>query len=208
MLTLRTRRNISLVLFIGLLLVSAVAWSMANQEEGMRDGVFSGKAKGFGGDVIVDVTIKGGKITDLKVRPHQETPPIADPAIKQLTENILQSQNSSVEIVSGATYTSKAVIAAVEQALQKALTSFEDGVHIGKADGFGGPLTVQVTVAGGSITKVEILENSETPFIAGNAFEQLPGAIIAAQSWEVDVVSGATYTSKAVLSAVEDALTN
>jgi len=47
----------------------------------------------------------------------------------------------------------------------------------------------------------------ETPFIAKNAIEQIPEAIIMAQSWEVDVVSGATITSNAIKSAVEEALT-
>jgi len=53
----------------------------------------------------------------------------------------------------------------------------------------------------------EIVEEYETPFIAQDAFEQLPEAIIAAQSWEVDIVSGATVTSRAIMAAVEDALT-
>ncbi|HBG09754.1 MAG TPA: FMN-binding protein, partial [Firmicutes bacterium] len=54
---------------------------------------------------------------------------------------------------------------------------------------------------------VAVLENSETPFIAENAFKQVPEAIVANQSWEVDVVSGATVTSKAIMAAVEAALT-
>lgn len=208
MLKLHTRRNISLVLFVGLLVVTGMVWSMAGQAGGLKDGVFTGKAEGFGGDVVVDVTISGGKITAIEVRPHQETPFIADEAIETLKNNILQSQNPNVEIVSGATYTSKAVIAAVEQAVNKASTSFEDGVYTGSADGFGGTLTVEVTVSGGAISKVVVTENSETPFIAGDALEQIPSAIVASQSWDVDVASGATVTSKAIMAAVEDALTN
>ncbi len=208
MLTLRTRRNISLVLFIGLLLTSAVVWSMSTQEAGWKDGVFSGQAQGYGGELVVDVSISGGKISKVTVRPHQETPFIADEAIETLTERMVQAQDPNVEIVSGATYTSNALIAAVELALQKASTSFEDGVFTGSADGFGGPLKVEVTVSGGSITKVEVSEESETPFIASNAFAQIPGAIVAAQSWDVEIVSGATVTSKALMAAVEDALIN
>lgn len=208
MLTMRTRRNVSLVLFISLLLVSAVVWSMASQEEGMKDGVFSGQAQGFAGIVVVDVTINGGKISAISVRPHQETPFIADPALESLIASIVKTQNANVDVVSGATYTSKALITAVEQALQKASSSFKDGVYTGSADGFGGPLKVQVTVAKGSITQIDVLEESETPFIAKNAFDQIPAAIIAAQSWEVDSVSGATVTSKALIAAVEAALTN
>lgn len=208
MLTLHARRNISLVLLIGLLVVTGVVWSMAGQAEGIKDGTFTGQAEGFAGDLIVDVTISGGKLSDIQVRPHQETPFIADPAIETLVANMLQAQSAQVEVVSGATYTSNALIAAVDQAIQKASISFEDGVHTGSAEGFGGLLTVEVTVANGAITKVDIIEDSETPFIAGSAFEQIPSAIVANQSWDVEIVSGATVTSNAVISAVQTALTN
>lgn len=210
MLTLHTRRNISLVMFIGLLVITGVVWSMAGQAEGPRDGTFTGQAQGFNGELIVDVTFGGGKIADITVRPHQETPFIADPALETLTANILQTQNPQVEIVSGATYTSEALIAAVEQAVQRASVnlSFEDGLYTGSAQGYGGPLEVEVTVAQGSITNVEIVSESETPFIAGDALQQIPGAIVDNQSWDVNIVSGATVTSQAIMEAVETALTN
>src|SRR5690554_1642418 len=113
---------------------------MASQDDGMKDGVYSGQASGYGGELIVDVTITGGAISDLEVRPHDETPMVADEAIETLIENILQAQSPNVEVVSGATVTSEALIEAVEQAIQKASISFEDGVFVGNADGFGGPL--------------------------------------------------------------------
>lgn len=207
MLTQRTRRNVSLILFISLLLVSAAVWSMNSNESGMKDGVFSGQAQGFAGTIIVDVTISGGKVTDIKVRPHQETPFIADPAIETLTQNMLAAQSADVEVVSGATYTSKALIKSVEQAIKQASVSYKDGVYTGVADGYKGPVEVEVTVSQGSITKVVVTDQMETPFIAKNAIEQIPEAIIMAQSWEVDVVSGATITSNAIKSAVEEALT-
>ena len=206
MLSMQTRRNVSLILLIALLVVTGVVWSMGSQEEGLKDGVYFGQAQGFAGEVGVDVTISGGKITNIEVRPHQETPFIADPAIETLVKNILETQTADVDVVSGATYTSQGFIAAVEQALRKA-EGFQDGAYTGSAQGFGGALTAEVTVANGSITKVAVLENSETPFIAENAFKQVPEAIVANQSWEVDVVSGATVTSKAIMAAVEAALT-
>lgn len=207
MLTLRTRKNISLVLFIALLLVSAAVWSMTTNEGGMKDGVFTGQAQGFKGPVIVNVTISDGKIADIQVEPHQDTPAIADPAIETLIEQMLQAQSAEVEIVSGATYTSEALIQGVEQAIQKASISYKDGVYTGVADGFVGPVTVQVTVTQGSITEVLVVEQDETPFIAKGAIEQLPSAIVSAQSWDVDIVSGATFTSNAIKQAVENALT-
>jgi uncharacterized protein with FMN-binding domain len=80
-----------------------------------------------------------------------------------------------------------------------------DGVHRGSAEGFGGTLVLDVTVEGGKITAIEIVETSETPFIADTAFKELIPAIIEAQG-PVDVVSGATFTSRAVENAVRDAL--
>lgn len=205
MLSLHTRRNVSLVLLIGLLIVTGVVWAMGNQEAGLKDGVYFGKAQGFGGEVGVDVTISGGKIAKIEVRPNNETPFIAGPAIEQLVKTIVETQNTSVDVISGATYTSKAVIAAVQQAVRRA-EGFTDGVYTGSAQGFGGKLTVQVTVANKAITKVEVIENSETPFIAKDAIEAVTAAIVANQTWEVDVYSGATYTSKAIMAAVEAAL--
>lgn len=120
---------------------------------------------------------------------------------------MLAAQSADVEVVSGATYTSKAFIKSVEQAIKQASVSYKDGVYTGVADGFKGPVEVEVTVSQGSITKVVVTDQMETPFIAKNAIEQIPEAIIMAQSWEVDVVSGATITSNAIKAAVEEALT-
>ena len=208
MLTTRTRRNISLVLFIGLLLVSAAVWSMTTQADIMKDGVYAGTAKGYGGDLVVDVTISGGKISDVKVRPHQETPFVADAAIEELTATIVQSQNANVQVVSGATFTSKALIAATEQALQKALGNYEDGVYAGSAQGYGGVLVVDVTISDGKISDVNVRPHHETPFVADAAIEELTTTIVQRQSFDVEVVSGATVSSTALMKAVENALTD
>ena len=69
-----------------------------------------------------------------------------------------------------------------------------------------GAVKVSVTVEGGKITKVEIVKHNETPGISDPAREQLPDAIVKAGSTEVDNVSGATITSKAIKEAVSDAL--
>jgi uncharacterized protein with FMN-binding domain len=205
-LTVRTRRNVSLVLFIGLLLVSAAVWSMSTQADIMKDGTYTGKAKGFGGELIVDVTITGGKISDVAVRPHQETPFVAGPAIEQLTAGIVQAQSANVQAVSGATITSKALVAATEQALQKALGKYEDGVYAGSAQGFGGKLVVDVTISDGKISDVAVRPHQETPAVAGPAIEALAKTIVEKQSANVEVITGATVSSKALMAAVEEAL--
>jgi len=70
-----------------------------------------------------------------------------------------------------------------------------DGVHRGSAAGFGGELVLDVTVEGGRITAIEVVESSETPFIADAAFKELIPAIVEAQG-PVDAVSGATIPAK------------
>ncbi len=76
----------------------------------------------------------------------------------------------------------------------------------GTAKGFGGDVTVTVTVEGGKITQVEAVGPDETKGIGTLALEQLPALIAAAGNTQVDVVAGATYTSKAILKAVEIAM--
>ena len=76
----------------------------------------------------------------------------------------------------------------------------------GKANGFMGPVTVTVTVEDGKITAVTVDSHNETNGIGTMAVEQLPAAIVAANSADVDVVANATVTSKAIIAAVKNAL--
>ncbi|MDD7584966.1 MAG: FMN-binding protein, partial [Coriobacteriaceae bacterium] len=64
-----------------------------------------------------------------------------------------------------------------------------------------------MTVKGGKIAEVTVGDNSETQGIGSKAIEQLPEAIVAANGTEgVDAVSGASVTSKAIFTAVDEAL--
>ncbi len=81
-----------------------------------------------------------------------------------------------------------------------------DGVYEGSANGMGGAVKVAVTVSGGKITAVEIVEHSETAGVSDPAIEQMPAKIIDAQSTDVDAVAGATVTSEAIKEAVKAAL--
>jgi len=76
----------------------------------------------------------------------------------------------------------------------------------GTAEGFGGEVSVTVTLNGDDITAVEVVGDSETQGIGTNAIDQLPALIEAADSTEVDVVAGATVTSNAIIEAVNNAL--
>lgn len=70
----------------------------------------------------------------------------------------------------------------------------------------GGDLTVKVCVKDGVIASVEVIDQKETEGIGTLAIEALPQAIVDANSTQVDTVASATITSKAILEAVDDAL--
>ena len=58
---------------------------------------------------------------------------------------------------------------------------------------------MEVVVEGGKIAAINVLSQDETPVLSDAAFNTIPGAIIEAQSTDVDVVTGATGTSKVSL---------
>nr|WP_307776059.1 FMN-binding protein [uncultured Cetobacterium sp.] len=74
----------------------------------------------------------------------------------------------------------------------------KEGVGLGYAD----DIKVSVTMDGDKISKIEVIQNSDTPGISNPAIEKLTAAVIEAQSTDVDVVAGATYTSEGFLEAV------
>ena len=78
--------------------------------------------------------------------------------------------------------------------------------HAGEAEGYGGLLKVRVTMNGEDVTKVEVIEHSETPGVGTRAIEALPSAIEEADSIDVDSISGATITSQAIKQAVSQAM--
>ena len=87
-----------------------------------------------------------------------------------------------------------------------ALAQTADGIYEGAGQGLNGPIKVSVTVAGGAITEVKVLEHAETPGISDPAIAQIPAAIVAANGTEVDSVTGATFTSQGIKDAVNAAL--
>ena len=78
---------------------------------------FSSSAKGFGGDVTVTLDVDGDKLSDVRIEGTEETPAVGGAAMEKLAEKMLSSNTVAVEAVSGATFTSNAVLAAAEAAL-------------------------------------------------------------------------------------------
>ena len=91
---------------------------------------------------------------------------------------------------------------------QTATGSFElaDGVYKGSATGFSGPVTVAVTIMDKKIISIDILSSTDDEAFFNKA-KGVIDRIIASQSFDVDVVSGATYSSNGIIGAVKNALT-
>ena len=204
--------------------------------DNLRDGEYEGTATGYGGPLTVRITIKDGKLTDIKVISQTETPEYFNRA-KAVIDNILSSGSVDVDSVSGATISSNAIKKAVADALRKAgskqkakisiakndvskansrranaggtfsiaNTGLKDGVYTGTGQGFNGPISVRVTVSGGNIVNVEILSYSDdAPYF--NRAKAVISKMIGKQGSSVDTVSGATYSSRGIIDAVRDAL--
>lgn len=107
------------MLMLGTLYTGAVA-------EEMTDGVYVGEGQGFGGAIEVTVTIEGGKITAVEPGAHQETAGISDGAFAQLPQAIIDAQSAEVDGVSGCTFSSEGIKAAVQDALNQAMGIVEE----------------------------------------------------------------------------------
>jgi uncharacterized protein with FMN-binding domain len=86
-------------------------------------------------------------------------------------------------------------------------SKWRDGAWHGKAEGVHGAMQVTVTVERGRISRIVIDKQEEAAGVTDVAFARIPQAIIKHQSPKVDAVTGATGSSKAIMAAVEDALT-
>ncbi len=86
---------------------------------GEKDGVYSGEAEGFGGAVIVDVTVENGKISDIEITSAEgEDDSYLDMATAVIPK-IIEEQSTDVDVVSGATFSSTGIIEATQNALEK-----------------------------------------------------------------------------------------
>ncbi|MCK8824419.1 FMN-binding protein [Fuchsiella alkaliacetigena] len=98
-----------------------------------------------------------------------------------------------------------------EEASEEAVDTTEEAVeqvdiYTGIGEGHEGDIEVEVEIDGDEILEVRVIDHQETEGIADPAIEELPSAIVDAQSTDVDTVSGATKTSEAIIEAVNEAL--
>ncbi len=203
-----------LVLF-AVMMVAAVAVTMVKP----KAQVYTASARGFGGEVKVQVSVLGGEISSVVILDKSsETPEIGGAAAEKLASAMTEQKTVEVDSVAGASFTSKAVKDAVSDCLVQAglmeapeetteAPAAEGTDYTATAKGFAGDVTVTITVDGsGTIVGCKIDAPAETPALGGVAAEKLSKSIVEKQG-EVDVVASATYTSKAILAALEECMT-
>jgi uncharacterized protein with FMN-binding domain len=183
-----------------------------SEQKKYKDGTYTGVGQGKSPDLRVAVTIKDDKITNVEIVSNNETN--GKEALSTIPRKIVDTQSTDVDVVSGATMTSKGIMEAVNDALIQAEINapstadnqgkYNDGTYNGIGQGKSPDLKVAVTVKDDKITNVEIVSNNETK--GKEALNTIPNKIVETQSTSVDVVSGATMTSKGIMMAVNDAL--
>ena len=199
----------------------------------VKDGTYKGSANGYGGKVTVNVTVSKKTMTAIDVvSAPGETDSFFQRA-KGVIDEMLTAQSTAVDVVSGATYSSNGIIGAVKNALfgtesnnataaaanagnaggsapsvSKVSESgtWKDGTYTGSGKGFGGTISVKVTVKDGKISAIDVTSASgETASYFSKAKGIIP-KMISGQTTNVDAASGATYSSNGIITAVRNAL--
>lgn len=199
----------------------------------VKDGTYKGSANGYGGKVTVNVTVSKKTMTAIDVASAPGETDSFFQRAKGVIDKMLTAQSTDVDVVSGATYSSNGIIGAVKNALfgtesnnataaaanagnaggsapsvSKVSESgtWKDGTYTGSGKGFGGTISVKVTVKNGKISAIDVTSASgETASYFSKAKGIIP-KMISGQTTNVDAASGATYSSNGIITAVRNAL--
>lgn len=91
-----------------------------NQTDKYKDGIYKGQAKGFGGMVVVEITINQGQIEKVNIISADKEDKAYFDMATGVVDEIIENQSADVDAVSGATFSSNGIINAVKQGLEKA----------------------------------------------------------------------------------------
>ncbi|WP_294430911.1 flavocytochrome c [uncultured Treponema sp.] len=140
----------------------------------LNDGIYSGSAAGRNGDISVSVKITDGKVADASILSDSETPEIAEPAKESIIRSFIkEGSTEGIDIVSGATLTSNAIIAALNDALDESRGKKKPDVTFSDCEcdivivGAGGAGLVAATEAASKGAKVIVLE--KMGIVGGNS---------------------------------------
>ena len=205
------------------------------------DGTYYGTGTGFSGALTVEVVISGGKISSIQIMDTSDGDRYIQSA-SGLISNIIATQSTNVDTVSGATYSSVGIIEAVRNALSQAAISsdgnsnsqntnsssngngqnsnnnssdnttavtgkfpYKEGVYYGTAEGYLDDIKVAIVIQDKTLKAVVIVEENDDETFFKRA-RTVAENMVKKQTVDVDVVSGATYSSKGIIGAVKEAL--
>lgn len=117
---------ICLVLFLGIYAVLPFVPSSYNNQligsiGNIRDGLYEGYGIGFGGNMEVEVSINNNEIKEIKIINQRETSGYCEEVFREISKEIVETQNLNADAVSGATATSRGFLNAVKDAVSKSL---------------------------------------------------------------------------------------
>lgn len=189
----------------------------------------SSAVQGYDDQISYNLALdRDGLILGLRIVEHSETQGVGDVIEKPEFQSQFLGRHcrdplqlgEDVDTISGATISTEAMILSLRRLLSAAaenffdfaeeapldITALPDGVYRGSGEGFGGEIGVAVTVEGGKIIDLEIVEHNEKPTYLAEAVALIPPQIIEGQTLDVDTKTGATESSAAIVSAVREAL--
>ena len=189
------------------------------------------KTQGYAGtiEMIMGFNMKG-EIAGLKILNQIETPGLGSKIMEdwfskqfiKLKEEDLsfrkEDPKGKIEAITAATISSRAVVKGAKKLfgfygdfliyLKKIeiLIHVRNGSYTSEGRGFSGPIRARVIVRNHRIVKIIILEQQEVVEYWSKVRMKMPQEILEKQNIDVDVVSGATYSSKGLIEAVTNAL--
>lgn len=115
-----------------------------------------------------------------------------------------------VVVITGAYFSFKTIESNLNQLKELKISNVDiskvpDGIYSGSYKVFPITAEVKVTIKNHKITEIELVKHSSGQ---GAPAEIIPGKVVEAQSLEIDTITGATYSSKVILKAIENALNN
>ena len=200
-----------------LLALSLFAIPFAANADGLVPGEYEATAQGFAGPVTVKVTVDDTGVAGVTITGDAETPGLGLAAIESWNAAGLAGITSAddIDAFTGATFTTNAVKEAVAAAIAAAAgetaadadapIAFTAGTYEATADGYNGPSTFSVTFSESALTGIEIISTVETGHVGDIAFNILIPEMIEANGSGVDGVAGATFSTRALKNAVNDA---
>ena len=194
-----------------------------------KDGIYYGTAAGFQGDIKVAVALQEQAIKAVLILENEDDETFFNRA-KVVADRIVDGQKIDVDLVSGATYSSRGIQNAVKQALENAKKAtngetvpdngtnsgdtttipegkfpYEEGIYYGTGEGYLGEIKTAVVIQDETIKAILVTESEDDEIFLKRA-KQTAKDVVKKQTLEVDTVSGATYSSKGILEAIKEAL--